>query len=78
MSEGRQSLSKCNPKAESDLLGGKGNTLDHGWPGWITLAGFGFEGDRNKVEVCLAKIKKPAYFTIQLIFTIICGIHCTF
>ena len=53
MSEGRQSLSKCNPKAKSDLLGGKGNTLDHGWPGWVTLAGFGFEGDGNKVEVCV-------------------------
>ena len=30
------------------------------------------------ISVCLEKIKKQAYFTIQLTFSIICGPHCTF
>ena len=34
--------------------------------------------DANALSVCLAKIKKSAYFTIQFIFAIIHGSHFTF
>ena len=34
--------------------------------------------DANALSVCLAKIKKSAYFTIQFIFATIHGPHCTF
>ena len=33
--------------------------------------------DGHIFSVCLAKIKKPTYFTIQFIFTIIHGSHYT-
>jgi len=43
MSKGRQSLSKCNPKAESDLLRGRGNTLDNGCSGWVHRPALGLK-----------------------------------
>ena len=48
MRKGRQSLSKCNPKAEIDLLGGKGNTLDNGWSGWVHWPALGLKVTETK------------------------------
>ena len=36
-----------------------------------------FQLMQNAKAMCLAKIKKPTYFTIQLIFATIYGSHCT-
>ena len=49
------------------------------WTGQVCQVSSSLTGQSNRLhQECLAKIKKPAYFTIQLIFTIIHGPHCTF